>query len=521
MTILAPLMLLWAAALAMLFALLWNHYQLITYPALLDYYEGAMPAITEVITSGKNPYAFESQPAKISVYPPLYHYAVAPFSELFGNSLLVHRAISGVFILASVILCFILTLRLSGFLLSAFLVAVIFYAGLLYFSTPVASSNSIGVFFFLLTVALPWLGRFSYRSLIFAMASGIVAFYCKQYFLAALGYVCLYLFLYVSKQKALVLGFVSLSFFLGSLTLVQMESPYYLDDVVFTLRGIINTASSYALGFNQLVWFTEIYIGLVILLVVQWLRARHKNAHEGENNRSQMVGTGLSRPLLQTSLPYFWFCFFCSFIVIALVVGKNPGNRMTYLFQLMTPFFLIAVFSQLTKLNRPSWLQVLLIMYTMYTSYALLPTDFTYQEKGWERLEKVMADKAPVYATALALPVLFKSDQEIFNNGFGSFYYFSRFKPELFKRTSPGESSTEIWEKHVDKIHGYIKEKKFALVVLDPWTRIPETVLDDPKDKVGLKLLRRNYKVSESITVSLADRPGGGNYKLNVWIPRN
>ena len=131
-----------------------------------------------------------------------------------------------------------------------------------------------------------------------------------------------------------------------------------------------------------------------------------------------------------------------------------------------------------------------------------------------------MADKAPIYATPLALPVLNKSNGEVFNNGLGPFFYFSRFKPAIFNHTAAGESSIEIWEKHVHKIHRYIKEKKFALIVLDPWSRIPEMVPDDARDKVGRKLLRQNYKVSESIAVSMAKRPGGGNYTLKIWTPR-
>jgi len=102
----------------------------------------------------------------------------------------------------------------------------------------------------------------------------------------------------------------------------------------------------------------------------------------------------------------------------------------------------------------------------------------------------------------------------------GQFFYFSRFKPELFNHSAQGESSTAIWEKHVRKMHRYIKRKKFAFIILDSWTRVPELVPDDPEDNIGLKLLKRHYRVSESITVSMANRPGGGDYKLKVWKPR-
>jgi hypothetical protein len=84
-----------------LIALLHNHYQLINYKLPLDYNEAAMLTITETILDGDSPHSLKSQPSRISLYPVLYNYLVAPISVVFGNTLPLHRTLAGVFIFAS------------------------------------------------------------------------------------------------------------------------------------------------------------------------------------------------------------------------------------------------------------------------------------------------------------------------------------------------------------------------------------------------------------------------------------
>src|SRR5687768_2546675 len=96
---------LYVLGIALLLALLaHNHFQIVTAPFPLDYLEGTMPIITGLIASGRNPYAYAQQPEYTYVYPPLYNIIVAPLSAIFGNSVRLHRLVSGLFVLLSCLL---------------------------------------------------------------------------------------------------------------------------------------------------------------------------------------------------------------------------------------------------------------------------------------------------------------------------------------------------------------------------------------------------------------------------------
>ena len=127
----------------------YNHIQLISHDYPLDYNEGGMLAITSTIEQGGNPYSLQSQPARISVYPILYNLLVAPLSQAFGATLELHRLVAGLFILASCAILFYVCRKESAARTESFAAATLLYAGLLYYSTPIASPNSLGLFLFL------------------------------------------------------------------------------------------------------------------------------------------------------------------------------------------------------------------------------------------------------------------------------------------------------------------------------------------------------------------------------------
>jgi 4-amino-4-deoxy-L-arabinose transferase-like glycosyltransferase len=95
---------LYGLAIALLLVLLaHNHFQLVSAPFPLDYYEGTVPLITGVIASGRNRIPCAAAGFAYG-YPPLYHIIVAPLAAIFGNSVRLHRLVSGFFVLLSCLL---------------------------------------------------------------------------------------------------------------------------------------------------------------------------------------------------------------------------------------------------------------------------------------------------------------------------------------------------------------------------------------------------------------------------------
>lgn len=518
-----------AAAISMLLGLLWHHYQLVVFPTLLDYNEGAMPMITQTIMSGDSPYSLASQPARISVYPPLYNLVVAPVAVVLGNSLTVHRLVAGGFILASVMLCCWATQRSSRSVSASLAAAVIMYAGLLYYSTPIASPNSVGLFFFLLSITIAWFGRFTRTSLGLALVAGLLAFFGKQYFVASLGYIALYLFLFVSKKKAVLFGLSSGLAFIASILLVQHSSPYFVDNTIFSVSKATSLIGSTETLLKQLLTFSKTYLALFVLLAIACVRAVYFILKQRPASLSAPVAAGkrsifnvreLDEPLIDHQPDYFWFCFACSLGIIVFVIGRNPGNHMTYLFQLMAPFFLISVFTVVARADFLKWLAPPLILYSLYISYSMLPGDFSHDTQGWDRLKSALAGKTRVYASPVALPLLVENGSQIYNNGHTGYAYYGRFKPMLFRKAQPEETNAALWEAHVKRIHNGIAQKEFEMIVLDEWSRLPEMSPGDILVNNDAKILKGYYELTGTIQISLANRPGGGRYTMKIWEPR-
>lgn len=515
----------------LLLALLHNHFQLITHEVPLDYNETGMLVITGTIAEGENPYSLESQPNRTSVYPVLYNSLVAPLSLVFGNSLVLHRAVAAIFILASCTLCYLVTQRAANSHPDSLAVAAMLYAGLLFYSTPIASPNSLGILLFLATIFVPWRFNFSNRSLCLALFLGILAFYAKQYFVACLGYVALYLFVSKSKKVGVIFGALAFTLFLISIIIVNYTSPYFLDNTIFGMKTAQDFVASKQTLFKQLGEYCLLYMPIFLVLGVLFFdNALTKRAvprvsdSVGLKNETRHFSglTDMNAPLLVHKVNYFWFCFACSLAVIVLSIGKNPGNHLTYFFQLLSPFFLMGTIVAAARAGKLKWLSQLLLIAAFYSSYTMLPRDFTVGEKNWQQLRKVMSGADDIFASTIVLADIIEHGGETYLNGHTRYFSLAAGnKPSFFVRKNPEETVAGIWEKHTKRIYAKIKAQEFDLIILDPWLFLPavEAGAIFKPSSVAQSLLEKHYQRSEVINVSLARRLGGGTYALQIWKP--
>ena len=328
-------------------ALAYNHVQLITHEYPLDYNEGGMLVTTQSLVNGENPYSVESQPAHISLYPILTNILVAPLARAFGNTFELHRVFSAVFIIACCAICYYLCRKESGRRTESFVAAALCYAAFLHYSTPVASTNSFGLFLFLAAIAIPWVQGFSTRSLAVSIVLGVLAFYTKQYFVACLGYVALYVFLAESKKRAIYYGLATTCIFIVGLAVVAYTSPYYFEATFFAVGAAYAEYSGNQFVNRQLIEYMQIYLPLLVILASMIVYSRYSQrlriARAGKNIKSPLFVNlfDLDEPLLRLKPNYIWFCGACSLITFVLILGRNPGNHLTYLFQLISPFFIV------------------------------------------------------------------------------------------------------------------------------------------------------------------------------------
>lgn len=507
-------------------ALLYHHAQIVMAPVPLDLYEGTMLLITGIIADGGNPYAFEFQPHAADVYPPLYNIMTAPLTSVFGNTFQLHRLVSAFFILCAIALAGLATKNHSGSTRAGVAVGAGTYAALLFYATPVSSTNALGAALFLASVIVPHLSKYSIPSLVVAAVCALFAFYAKQYFILGMPILCLYVFLYVSMARGFFLG---LGFGVGlivSLATVHHFSPYYLDNTLFAPSVAINGLQTLDILIMQLVTFGKTYGGLLLALVVYGL-ASIKHTGLGVILRRCKEGFTLARwdwrgPAIVRPMDYYWFCFFWASLVVVAWLGKNPGNYMTYLFQLMSPFLLIAGFSTIAQASRRWWPLVLLASLSLYQAWAILHKDFSVDLENWRKVDAMIAESEDILATQMLLEVLLRHDKRIYQDGHTFYFPLAARKPTAFIKADEDKRVQTIWDDYIAMLYRKIERKEFDLILLSPWEMRGIFMRNPPplKDITGKQFLSRYYRRDEKLALSMTDRHGAGTWKVQAWRPK-
>ncbi len=497
---------------------------LITLEQPLDYAESSMLVITGVISDGGNPFDLENQPARTSVYPVLYNLIVTPATLFFKNSLQIHRLVAALFLAASCAICFLLHRKSLVPRIDSAVAASLLYAALLYYSTPVASPNGLGLFLFLTAIAIPYLCGFSKRTLAVSIGCGILAFYTKQYFIASLGYVALYILLALSKKQSILFGLYAAGTLLVSALFVHLTSPYYFDNTLFAVKAASSMIANYDYVLLQFKAYALIFYPLLAIPIIATLfeffsnqRLEKSSLNTSPGQRKLNLST-FDKPLLTNAPDYMRFCLASSIVIIAVSLGTNPGNYLTYLMQLITPFLLVSVFSVANSTTKPRKIYKLLIILMMYNSYAALSTDISVNEKNWKKIKDYIDNADNVYASTLVLPEILMRSGNVYANGHTRYFPLGAEKPTSFIKADSAKTVSAIWEKHVKIVQQKLADQEYDLVLLDQWMQMPEPITGP--DAVTRKLLQTHYECIETFTLSLPDRPGGGPYRIRAYKPR-
>ncbi len=517
---------LWAGVVALLGALLYHHWQILVAPVPLDLYEGTMPLITGIIADGHNPFTRPFQPQAADVYPPLYNLLVAPLSLVFGNTFQLHRGVSAIFILAASGLCGLAAHRYCRSALYGATAAVLLYAALLFYATPVSSTNAPGVALFLAGLLVPWLCRFSDRSLLFALACGLLAFYTKQYFILGTAILCLYLFLYVSMSRALLLGTAFAFALVSTLAAVHLASPYYLDNTLFAPAAAIHGLQTWEILGMQLRFYLVVYGGLLVAVAVCLAMARRGARRAappgGVRDYFRPAGRGWRGPLMERPVDFFWFALFWASLAIVLWLGRNPGNWMTYLFQLMSPFLLLAGLGAVARPGAPRWLVTPLLLFTAFQAWDILHKDFSVDLESWRRVEHMIAQSDEVLATQMLVMSLLRQGRTVHQDGHTFYFPLAVHKPRWLVKARPEDRVEAVWRDYMTDLYRKVERREFDLILVSPWEMRGIFRRNPPPFEAvgGQAFLARHYFLDEKIPLSMTDRHGAGTYDIQVWRPK-
>ena len=467
------------------------HYLLVTFPYPLESFEGAMLLTTKMLLNGENPYALKNMPVAINVYGINYHLLVYPFARLWGSTFLVHRAVSAILILLSCILFFVILRRHRIDTLYSVSATLVWYASLLYRYTAVAKPDGLGIFLFLLSVFIMYLMQNSTWSLLVSVVLGVLAFYTKPYFGLSIPYVATYLFLFVSKKKAVI--YAALSFVLLSTTAFYVNrvfETYFVN----TFFNHINVATNdlgqlflqlqfFALYFSGIILIFLVYCSLVVLDKVQ-------------NGASQELGFGTimqelvkridvihyDNPLFEIAFLFPLYCLILSFLIFYFKLGRHVGNIMTYAYHLITPFFLIFVFGLLdvplksTSLakRRENYNYVLLLpgilisLYFLFSSASYLKdvpewTDIA----DWRRIEQITRSYKNIMNSQVLVSLLLDQNKSVYDTGQTEFFQYSHYPSGLLDGWLLSNANiSRQWAEYESSIKQSVRQHEFDAIII-------------------------------------------------------
>ncbi len=491
------------------------HYSLITLPYPLEYREGAMLATTELLLKGQNPYSFESNPAYMNMYGILYNLIVYPFVKCGLPFRLMHRLISAVFIFAS---CFLLGVilrreKVPGLLIGC--ASLMFYAVLIYpcTTTPNAGPHSLGLFLFLLSVFYVYISQCSCQGLLLSVVCSILGFYAKPYAVLAAPFLAIYIFLFVSKMRGIVYGFLWGILLATSILIVNKIFPCYFGNTIFTNmvlgeNNVGHMLEQFGVFFNMH-WLTVIifFVSIAILGLIHSQEILKITTEKIKIFKLNIFG--FKDPLFNQRMDLFLFMGILMAGALYFKLGRHTGSWMAYYFHLLSPFFLIVLFRQIKEFKQWYLLIVPLILFNIFQISKKHEVDLTKGLEVWQQVKTLIDNHHNVFNSPIIAGMLAEEGRPIYDSGHSEYFKLGAWRTgPLTKKLFPPDKRFIL--RHYEYIHELkesVMQKKYDLVML--------TI--DSSALMPLELTQY-YDYKGFLSISM---PSFNQYfRLSVWTPK-
>ncbi|MGA9381847.1 MAG: hypothetical protein WBV73_24065 [Phormidium sp.] len=501
-----------AIALLLLRLIIFN-IQFIFYPFQLEYREAAPLTNTILLLKGGNPYDIANQPESTNVYGILYPLFVYPFAKLWGASIAVHRAISTIFLFAATGLIFWVMRSLKVSLILSIVAVGIFYWHQILATAFMVKPDSIGLFLFLASLVIAWKYNYSWRSLLASIILGLLGFIAKPYFVLSIPYLCLYLFLFNSKKKGIIYGFLSLLATVFTFGVLDYFFETYFNNNIFVYLNVRLAGGGLEYAFYQINTYLFQNLSLVVIfvlfgyiflkgLILKFPSLGVSNAIAQSFNLSTF-----NEPLINANVNLFAFCLLASLALFYLKLGQYTGTWLNYIYHLISPFVVIVAFKLANKLNKNAvilLLAIIAINIFFIQPEVLLNTQKDYQQ--WQNLRSLISRHENVFNSPAIASILVEQNKKVYDSGHSEYFGLGQ-KREIFNIELPSNNMIQQrFEDYQQEIANSVLNQKFDLVVLTK--RYSEFVSET--------LVKKCYNYQGEVTVKMLTQI----WKLDVWRPK-
>ena len=426
------------------------HIRMIVSPAPQEMREGAVVWITRLLLEGRNPYDLAELPASANVYGIFYHLVVLPLALIFGNGFTVHRTVSALSILGACLLLYRLLRRERVDPVFASSGVLLFYASSLYFVAPLARPDSLGVLLSLASMTLVFRDRVTPGAFLIGLCFGLMALATKVYLAYPPFVMAAYVFVFVSRPRGVAYGLTSVA---AAVSLLFVLSRFYPAYVSLSVVGNAQTGYGDAdhlwrQTWDWLVFSLPLTLGLIFLAV-------------------QGVAGVRSFRGWRTAPNVFAFASAANAGVFFYVLGRHPGAHMTYLFQLVTPVLILAVWPHI---GRSAWPRAVVaaalpLAFVLNAHYFPLTfARFAAAERGFARVSRLVEGEEHVLGSTEVAGLLALAGRPVFDSGQSAY-----FRETALELPVPGLVPASVlrarWDEFVAAMERDISGARFGLII--------------------------------------------------------
>lgn len=447
-------------------SILWSVYfarTIITTPYQIGFREGAPQVLTSLLLNGENPYTFENHPLAFNNYSIAYSTAVLPFALIFGNTLHVHRFVTFIFILLSTMLSFWIVYKREKNFATALICSAFIMVGFIGRGGIGSAPTTMGTFLFLTAIFIPYLWSFNRTSMFISMLLALLALHTKAYFVLSMGVVLSYVFLFVSKKKALTYFAFFLVMFIISFITIRLAYPLYFIDV---LRGnVSNTFRTVEHLAEQLMWLS-IYFAPILLL--SFWTFRKKTTQFPVTPKFKLSLSAFDTSFTKATFDYFLYAAAICFVTFVVVLGPHVGNYLSYAYELVVPTFLFWFFTNFEQKKSFNILSSLLIFINLfYWQYATNSPQMLAERNSveWQKLFSYLRPEMNILNSPTITSKLIELGIRPVDSGQTDYYYTMKPYPNNILLGPSFEEFQADGEKYTKEINQSIVDQKYDLIV--------------------------------------------------------
>ncbi len=481
------------------------HYNIISYPYLLELREGGMLLTTKALINGINPYVTHNLPQYLNVYGVLYNILAIPLELVISNSLISHKLTTAIFILAICYLFFKICKQYAINKQLSFLGIITIYACCLVLVIPLPRPETLGMFLFLVCLYLPSITNYSNRGMHVAYIAGVLSIFAKVYFVFCLPLLSLWLIFFVDKSKGIRFAIQYLVVALIAIGVVHLITPLYWINTLFINIGCDYPTAPHWRYFQIAVLRLQVFPVLLSVLAVLTLFASYRFYKEARLLRGSFQN---QKPLIAGIKHPFLFYTVCTALLFYYKMAENYGAFVYYAVELVAPNLVLLTIYWLNK--QSGVIKVIgfcLIAYNLTFIYSYIKSNGGFVNANvttvWENADNLVAAHKNIFASPAITPLLIEHGKPVYDSGLSEWYL-----PCKTINNSYYTQINELNNQYKSQMDSMLTNKQFDLIMIDMFG---SWLVDN-------NVLQANYLRGEVLNFNLPHT--GQTYTYVVWRPK-